>query len=248
MELVKCRTNDLMVPASAEIILEGEVLVKKRGSEGPHGESQGFYKSTDRAFVMKVNCITHRKKPVSYGLICRPHEDYPKFLFSVALHEKLKAKGMDTIKEVYVPEYSGGALGHFAIIAARVESHADVEKIVEAVHGLPTEPRVTYKPRWLIIVDDDCDVRNWDEVMWRVAMGVMPDQDVKIGPRTNPIAHEPLAYIHDFKASCVVIDATFRSKRALVDGVAGFYSVHANKVSPGLMSKIEARWKEYGLG
>lgn len=243
VELVPCRTSDLLVPAWAEVILEGEVLANERASEGPHGESQGFYNSVERAFSIKVKCITHRKNPIIYGLICRPQEDYPKFLFSGVLGEKLK--GVDIIKEVYVPEAIGGGLGLMAIVAAKVESPDDVEKVVAAVHNAPGES-LRKKPRWLIIVDDDCDVKDWNDVMWRVALAVMPDRDVRIGPRTDPIFHEPLAGMHNYVGSSIVVDATFRSKKSIVDGKEVRFP-RVNRVSKELRSKIESRWKEYGL-
>jgi 4-hydroxy-3-polyprenylbenzoate decarboxylase len=219
------------------------VLPNERAKEGPHGESQGFYDGVDRAFVIKVKCITHRKNPVIYGLICRPQEDYPKFLFSGVLGEKLK--GVDAIKEVYVPEAIGGGLGLMAIVAAKVESPDDVAKVIQAVHNAPGES-LRKKPRWLIIVDEDCDVKDWNDVMWRVALAVMPDKDVRIGPRTDPISHEPLAAMHHNVSSSIVIDATFGSKKTIVDGrEVGFPRV--NRVSKELRSKVEGRWKEYGL-
>src|SRR5581483_10931387 len=80
-ELVKCETNDLLVPANAEIVLEGYAVPNERTWEGPHGESTGFYGENKDAFVIKINCITHRRNPVSYGLICQLIEDYPRQLF-----------------------------------------------------------------------------------------------------------------------------------------------------------------------
>ncbi len=242
-ELVKCKTNDLLVPAYGEIVLEGEVIPNERAEEGPHGESQGFYGWNDQAFVIKVRCITHRKEPINYGLICRCREDYPKFLLSAGLSSKLAA--IEQVREVYMPEIGGGGMGLIAILAARVSSRAEVERIIEAVQKIPYESYTSRKPRWTIIVDDDCDLRNWEDVMWRVAMGVMPDKDVRIGPRVDFITHEPLADLYDSKASSIIIDATFRSRHGKVKGREGFPPV--DKVSKELMSKVEARWKEYGL-
>jgi 3-polyprenyl-4-hydroxybenzoate decarboxylase len=99
----------------------------------------------------------------------------------------------------------------------------------------------------VIVVDDDCDVRDWDEVMWRVALGVMPDEHLRIGPRTEAMFHEPMLEMYGGRTSTVTIDATFRSKRRVVDGEeVGFPPV--NKVSRELRARVEARWGEYGLG
>ncbi|MGH7771893.1 MAG: UbiD family decarboxylase [Candidatus Binatia bacterium] len=243
VELVKCKTNDLLVPAFSEIVLEGEVLAGERTTEGPHGESQGFYGWNDQAFVMRVRCIAHRKNPINYGLICRCHEDYPKFMLSAGLRAKL-AK-IEHVKEVYVPEIGGGGMGLMAIIAVHVRSPAEIESIIEAIKGIPYESYTSHKPRWSILVDEDCDLTDWEDVMWRVAMGVMPDKDLRVGPRTDPITHEPLADLYASKASSVIIDATFRSKQGTIKGKEGFPPV--DKVSKELMSKVAARWEEYGL-
>lgn len=243
LALVKCKANDLLAPADAEIILEGEVVPNERAAEGPHGESQGFYGWNDQTFVIKISCITHRKNPISYGLVCRCREDYPKFMLSAALRDKLA--GIENIKEVYAPVIGGGGMGLMAIIAAKVSSPAEVERIIEAIQKIPYESYTSHKPRWSVIVDDDCDVRDWEDVMWRVVMGVMPDKDVRIGPRLDRITHEPLATLYDSKASSIIIDATFRSKPGKSKELGEFPPV--NKVSKELMSKVESRWKEYGL-
>ena len=75
VEVTKCETIDMLVPAHAEIILEGEVLPKARVTEGPHGESHGFYGTEKEGLVFQVNCITHRKNPIHQGLICNYMED-----------------------------------------------------------------------------------------------------------------------------------------------------------------------------
>ena len=78
VELVKCETNDLMVPSNAEIILEGEVVPYERVNDGPHGESTGFYNQCPSSFMVKISAITHRKDPISFGLTCGRIEDYPR--------------------------------------------------------------------------------------------------------------------------------------------------------------------------
>jgi hypothetical protein len=77
-------------------------------------------------------------------------------------------------------------------------------------------------------------------------MGVMPNEHVRIGPRTEPLFHEPLEEMYEGRTSTVVIDATFRSKRRLVDGHEVTFPP-VNKVSRELRARVEARWREYGL-
>jgi 4-hydroxy-3-polyprenylbenzoate decarboxylase len=244
VELVKCKTNDLLVPAAAEIVIEGEIVLNERALDGPHGESQGFYFAIDQAFVVKVTCITSRRAPLSYGLVCRPHEDYPKFLFSAEVAEQVK-KLDHRITAVHLPDFTGGGLGLIAIVAARVSSPEDVQAVAHAMRQAPAKG-LRRQPRWLIVVDEDCDVTDWNDVMWRLGLGVMPDVHLDIGPRTDAIGHEPLAYMFDYKGSSVVVDATFRSKRAMVDGTLVEFPP-PSKTSQKGMRKVESRWSELGL-
>jgi UbiD family decarboxylase len=78
VDLVKCETSDILVPANAEIILEGGIVLGEHHYDGPHGESSGFYNKNYECFVFRVDTITHRENPISFGLICGRIEDYPR--------------------------------------------------------------------------------------------------------------------------------------------------------------------------
>ena len=111
-KLVKCETSDLLVPADAEVVVEGEVLPYERTEEGPHGESTGFYGQNKAAFVIKVKAITHRKDPLTYGLICQRVEDYPRQLLrSGSMQSRLDpADGQDEHPRGVLP--GGGTPRH----------------------------------------------------------------------------------------------------------------------------------------
>ena len=102
------------MPAYAEIIIEGEVVPNARAAEGPHGESTGFYGENKEAFLIRVKCITHRKNPVSYGLICRVFEDYPRTLLRSGSFQTLliQKTGMSNITKTYLPEIWKTGHGH----------------------------------------------------------------------------------------------------------------------------------------
>lgn len=232
-ELVKCETSDLLVPAHAEVIVEGEVLPNERTTEGPHGESTGFYGEDSRAWVINVSCITHRRNPLTYGLICQRVEDYPRQLLrSGSIQARIVQKtGLTNIKEVYFPE-----VGRFGmlIVSAAIRDKDDPRRIMEGIWNDSGEPW-----RWIIVVDDDCNVRDWEEVMWRVCATVEPAQHVRTGKghdvrkrRTDEV---------DFIAPSagMGIDATFRFKDAKFPPI--------NKVSESLMARVASRWKEFGL-
>ncbi len=241
--LVRCVTNpSLLVPAYAEIIIEGEVMPGVRTTEGPHGESPGFYSHSDLAFLMKVTCITHRKKPLSYGLICRQHEDYPKWLFTDAFRES--NSHIEQITDMYIPDHVGASHALMAVIGVRVNSPEEVDYVIQNLRGAP-EAYGSRMPRWTILVDEDCDIRDWDDVLWRVMQGVMPDVHMRIGPRDRPSPHDPLTDLYGGKTSSVVIDATFRAKRGPGGEIVRFKPV--NKVTNDLKAQVLSRWKEFGL-
>jgi 4-hydroxy-3-polyprenylbenzoate decarboxylase len=232
-ELVKCETNDLLVPANAEIVLEGEAIPVERTTEGPHGESTGFYGENKQAFVIKINCITHRHNPVSYGLICQLVEDYPRQLFRSGsfLTRLVKASGMDNIHEAYFPEV--GRMG-MMIVRADIQSKEDPQKIMDAVWELDNW-------RWVIVVDDDCDVRNWNDVMWRVVSAADPDKAQVVFGKQHEARNAPRTDEQDYTPPQrgMGIDATMKFKDA--------YFPRVNRVSRELMGQAASRWRELGL-
>ena len=167
---MQCETSDLLVPADAEVVVEGEVLPYERTEEGPHGESTGFYGQNKAAFVIKVKAITHRKDPLTYGLICQRVEDYPRQLLrSGSMQSRLVQRtGKTNIREVYFPEVGRHGM---LIVSADIQSREEPREIMEAIWDAEAW-------RWIIVVDDDCNVRDWEEVMWRVVSAADVDDDV----------------------------------------------------------------------
>jgi UbiD family decarboxylase len=232
-ELVKCETNDLLVPAWAEMVIEGEVVPNVRTPEGPHGESTGFYGENKSAFLMNITCITHRKDPVTYGLICQRVEDYPRQLLrSGSIQSRVIQKtGFTNIREVYFPEVGRhGCL----IVSVDCKTKDDPRRIMNGIWEDTGE-----RWRWIIVVDEDCNVRDWDEVMWRVAAAADPEKDIVVGKKHARRKRDGGEVDFDPPLCGMGIDATMRFKDAKFPPV--------NKVGKGLMDKVAARWEEYGL-
>jgi len=232
-ELVKAETCDLPVPAHAEIIIEGELTPDLRIGEGPHGESTGFYGAHGQAYQFKVTCITHRKNPIHYGLICRQFEDYPRWLFrsSSFFYELVHQRGLTNVKEVYFPDFVGWGWG-FGIIRAAVKSQEEVRHIIETAWELQPQ-------RWMIVVDEDCDVLDMNEVLWRIIVSMEPARDMYHGP-INPFDLGDVVQLDKPPVTQPLgFDATFRTK--------GLDFAPINKPSPELRARVDARWREYGL-
>ena len=231
-ELVRAELSDLLVPAQAEVVLEGEFVPNSRVEEGPHGEATGFYGRTTRAFEIKVHSITHRKNPVSYGLICRLLEDYPRALLRSGSFQTLLMRdaGLTNIREAYFPEV--GQLG-LIIISASIQDPDEPRRIMDAVWE-------NGHWRWVVVVDEDCDVRNWWDVMWRVTSLADPDKHIVPG-KEHPADAGHQAGDKDFNPPRrgLGIDATLRFKDGTFPPV--------NTISRELMSRVAGRWRELGL-
>ncbi len=237
LELVKCKTSDLLVPAWSEIIIEGEILRDRRVPEGPWGENADIYASSPAVFLMQVNCITHRKDPINYGLICRPLLDYPKFLMGAALKSHLMSK-LDTVKDAYVFPRSGNR--PMTVVSARVRKPEDVQQIVDAVATMPTESYLMVKPRWLVIVDEEAEIRDPGDLFWRFTLAVRPDKDIKVLDVEG-------GYVGGVQM--LVIDATFRNKPEMEwgPGAGDTADPPVATTSAELRREVRSRWHEYGL-
>ncbi len=239
-ELVKCEMSDLLVPAQAECVIEGEVAPGARMPEGPHGEAGGFYGQQLDAFPFRVTCITHRHNPITYGIICLLEEDYPRWLFrSGAFQARLmKESGLNSIKQAYFPELGGRTWGGI-IIAADIQDPGEPSRIIEAAWKINSS-------RWVIVVDDDCDVRNWNDVMWRVVTNVRHEDIVKgkASRREGQTGikrggRNPMVDIDADVPDPTGINASFRFKFENLPPI--------NKVNKELMAKVAVRWAEFGL-
>jgi 2,5-furandicarboxylate decarboxylase 1 len=229
-ELVQCETSDLLVPAHAEIILEGEVVPTERTTEGPHGESTGFYGENKNAYVVRINCITHRHEPLSYGLICQLLEDYPRSLLRSGSLQTLliKRTGKTNIRHVYMPEIGRAGM---LIVSAEIQYAEEPREIIDAVWGVRGW-------RWAIVVDEDCDVRDWNDVMWRVVSAAEPKNHVIESPWREGNHRGPDEMEFEPPEHGIGIDATFRFKG---------YHPPINKVSQELDARVASRWRELGL-
>ena len=236
-ELVKCETSDLLVPARAEVIIEGEIPHDVTVPEGPHGESTGFYQGHPAARMIKVKAITHRRDPIIYGLICRQTEDYPRWLMRAgSFAERLADQsGFDNIREVFFPEWGGWTGGQgFMIIAAEIRSPDEPKRIIEESWKLTPH-------KWVILVDEDCDVPDIDEVMWRVHTSVDGKRDVIIrdAGKAEPVAVEGEPRRFEPPGHPLGMNASFKFKN--------MPDLPLNLISKELKTRVRGRWKELGL-
>ena len=180
VEIVKCETVDLEVPANAEIILEGYVELGELRSEGPFGDHTGFYTMTDDYPVFHLTCITHRKDPIYAATIVGkpPMEDA--WMGKAVERIFLPAMKM-TIPELVDIHLPVEAVFHnLMLVSIRKSYPGHARKVMNAIWSLGQ----AMFTKCIIVVDEDCDVQDVGEVVLRVANNIDPERDIQftLGP------------------------------------------------------------------
>jgi 4-hydroxy-3-polyprenylbenzoate decarboxylase len=180
VEIVKCETVDLEVPAHAEIILEGYVELGELRSEGPFGDHTGFYTLPDEYPVFHLTCVTHRKDPIYAATVVGkpPMEDA--WMGKAVERIFLPAMKM-TIPEIVDINLPVEAVFHNLMIVSIKKSYpGHARKVMNAIWSLGQ----AMFTKCIIVVDEDCDVQDIGEVVLRVANNIDPERDIQftLGP------------------------------------------------------------------
>lgn len=239
IELVTCETCDIRVPATAEIVLEGEVLPGERVTEGPFGEYTGYMGGPYQMPIFYVKCITHRKKPIYHALFSQmpPSESslmrrLPEEANIFAhLDGYLKIPG---IHDVHLPE-SGGSYT-ICWISIKKEYLGHAQQVLSASW--------THHPafaKWIVVTDDDIDIRDPFMREWALSFRVEPIKDIHFIPNTSSILLDPSPAppsvpLWDRKSSKICIDATKKWKFPAIALPPQKY-----------LDRAAADWDKYGL-
>ena len=180
VEIVKCETVDLEVPAHAEIVLEGYVELGELRAEGPFGDHTGYYTLTDDYPVFHLTCITHRKDPVYAATIVGkpPMEDA--WMGKAVERIFLPAMKM-TIPELVDIHLPVEAVFHNLMIVSIKKSYpGHARKVMNAIWSLGQ----AMFTKCIVVVDEDCDVQDMGEVVLREANNIDPERDIQftLGP------------------------------------------------------------------
>ncbi|HEX3438633.1 MAG TPA: UbiD family decarboxylase [Pseudacidobacterium sp.] len=180
VELVKCETVDLEVPAHAEIVLEGYVKLDELRIEGPFGDHTGFYTMEEEYPVFHITCITHRKNPVYASTIVGkpPMEDAWMGKAVERIFLPLMRLTLPEIVDVNLP---AEAVFHNLMIVSIRKSYAGQARKV--MNGIWAMGQAMFT-KCIIVVDEDCDVQDLREVTLRVANNIDPERDIQftLGP------------------------------------------------------------------
>ena len=180
VEIVKCETVDLEVPAHAEIVLEGYVELGELRSEGPFGDHTGFYTLTDDYPVFHLTCITHRRNPIYAATIVGkpPMEDA--WMGKAVERIFLPAMKMQIPELVDIHLPMEAVFHNLMLVSIKKSYPGQARKVMNAIWSLGQ----AMFTKCIVVVDEDCDVQNVAEVVLRVANNIDPERDIQftLGP------------------------------------------------------------------
>jgi 4-hydroxy-3-polyprenylbenzoate decarboxylase len=205
-ELVKCLGSNLQVPASAEIVLEGAIEPEDVALEGPHGDHTGYYNEAEKFPVLTVRRITMRRSPIYHSTYTGKPPDEPAML-GVALNEvfiPLIQKQFPEIADFYLPPE--GCSYRMAVVSMKKQYPGHAKRVM---FGVWSTLRQFMYTKFIVVVDDDIDARDWKEVVWAITTRVDPARDTLIAENT-PIDYLDFASPVAGLGSKMGIDATHK--------------------------------------
>ncbi|NNE40301.1 MAG: UbiD family decarboxylase [Marinicaulis sp.] len=204
VELVDCKTQPLKVPADAEIVLEGYVSLDEYADEGPYGDHTGYYNSVERFPVFTITAITHRRDPIYLSTFTGRPPDEPSVL-GEALNEifiPLLQQQFPEITDFWLPPE--GCSYRIAVISMKKAYPGHAKRVMMGAWSFLRQFMYT---KWIIVVDDDVNARDWKDVMWAVSTKMDPARDITIIENT-PIDYLDFASPEASLGSKIGLDAT----------------------------------------
>ncbi|HXI35625.1 MAG TPA: 4-hydroxy-3-polyprenylbenzoate decarboxylase [Burkholderiales bacterium] len=236
-ELVKCVGSELRVPASAEIVLEG-FIGDDTAQEGPHGDHTGYYNEVERFPVFTIERITMRRDPIYHSTYTGKPPDEPAIL-GVALNEvfvPLLTKQFPEIVDFYLPPE--GCSYRLAVVSMKKQYPGHAKRVMFGIWSFLRQFMYT---KFIVVVDDDIDARDWKEVVWAITTRVDPARDTLIAENT-PIDYLDFASPVSGLGSKMGIDATNKwpgeTARTWGRPIA---------MDPAVKARVDALWSELGL-
>ncbi|SER61969.1 4-hydroxy-3-polyprenylbenzoate decarboxylase [Nitrosomonas sp. Nm51] len=237
-EVIKCIGNDLQVPASAEIVLEGAIYPDETALEGPYGDHTGYYNEQETFPVFTIARVTMRRDPVYHSTYTGKPPDEPAIL-GVALNEvfvPLLQKQFPEITDFYLPPE--GCSYRMAVVSMKKQYAGHSKRVMFGVWSFLRQFMYT---KFIIVTDDDVNIRDWKEVIWAITTRVDPARDTLI------VENTPIDYL-DFASP--------------ISGLGGKMGLDATNKWPGETSrewgtpiemdeavkqKVDAMWGELEL-
>ncbi|WP_337882077.1 4-hydroxy-3-polyprenylbenzoate decarboxylase [Chromobacterium haemolyticum] len=237
-ELVKCLGSDLQVPARAEIVLEGHIHPNDTAMEGPYGDHTGYYNEQDRFPVLTVDRVTLRENAIYHSTYTGKPPDEPAVL-GVALNEvfvPILQKQFPEIVDFYLPPE--GCSYRMAVVSIKKQYPGHAKRVMMGCWSFLRQFMYT---KFIVVVDDDVNTRDWKEVIWAITTRMDPVRD------TTLIEHTPIDYL-DFASP--------------VSGLGGKMGLDATNKMPGETSRewgvpivmdeavkqrVDGMWRDLGI-
>ena len=184
--LADCVSVPLKVPASAEIVIEGHVSLNETADEGPYGDHTGYYNAVERFPVFTVSAITMRTDPIYLTTFTGRPPDEPSML-ALALNEvfvPMLKKQFPEITDFYLPPEACSY--RIAVVSIRKAYPGHAKRVMMGIWSFLRQFLYT---KFIIVVDEDIDIRDWADVMWAVSTRMDPGRDITI------IEHTPIDYL-----------------------------------------------------
>jgi 4-hydroxy-3-polyprenylbenzoate decarboxylase len=237
VEMVRCETCDLEVPANAEIVLEGYVELGELRREGPFGDHTGFYSLEDDYPVFHVTCISRRKRPVYATTIVGPPpmEDFFMGKAIERIFLPLMRLQLPEIRDIHMP--AEGVFHNLMLVAIRKSYPGHARKVMHAIWGLGQ----AMFTKCIVVVDEDVDVQDVREVAWKALNNIDPERDIEFvhGP-VDSLDHA--SRLPNF-GSKMGIDATRKWPEE------GFHRPWPDviEMTPEVKRRVDELWRKAGL-
>jgi 4-hydroxy-3-polyprenylbenzoate decarboxylase len=238
VDLVRAKTVPLLVPAEAEIVIEGHVLLDDYADEGPYGDHTGYYNSVEPFPVFQVSAITMRRNPIYLTTYTGRPPDEPSVL-GEALNEvfiPLFQQQFPEIVDFWLPPE--GCSYRIAVVSIKKAYPGHAKRVMLGVWSYLRQFMYT---KWVIVVDEDVDARDWKDVMWAVSTRMDPARDITLIENT-PIDYLDFASPESGLGSKIGLDATDKwppeTHRAWGRRIA---------MDPAVVEAVTAMWSRLGL-
>lgn len=238
VELVQCKTINLKVPASSEIVLEGEIYPDDLAPEGPFGDHTGYYNPPEPFPVFHIKCITHRRNHFYLTTVTGrpPREDAALALALNRIFLPLLRQAFPEVVDFALPMEAVSY--RIAIVSIKKQYPGHAKQIMMGLWGYLKQFLCL---KYIIVVDPDIDVNDWEDVIWALATRVDPARDSTMIKDTS-IDYLDFASARPELGSKMGIDATMKSPPE-VDRPWSKKIV----MDPEIVRRVEERWQELGL-
>ncbi|MCU1330752.1 MAG: 3-octaprenyl-4hydroxybenzoate decarboxylase [Bryobacterales bacterium] len=237
VEMVKCQTCDIEVPANAEIVLEGYVDVTESRLEGPFGDHTGYYSLADQYPVFHVTCMTQRRDPIYATTIVGPPpmEDFYMGKAIERIFLPLMRLQLPEVRDMCMP--AEGIFHNIMLVSIRKSYPGHARKVMSAIWGLGQ----AMFTKCIVVVDEDVDVQNVSEVAWRALNNIDPERDIQftMGP-IDSLDHASRLVNYGSKMG---VDAT---RKWPGEGFTREWP-EVLKMTPSVKARVDELWRKAGL-